>query len=270
MIQVRSGTAALIATALVTVVVSNLHAQSLKGSPESVDRMYSAAVQNGFEFLKTSASVNAAVNAGKLVRLTGNSDYELDAEVQYPFVMSEARLFVERLAEQYRAGCGERLVVTGGTRPLDMKLRNGSPLSVHPTGMAVDLRKANISGKCRKWLTENLLKLEKAGVLEATSESRPAHFHVAVFPATYANYVAALTNAANAQTQTQTRSTSSGPAESPDLALVSYLVRSGDSLWRIAMKHDTTVTAIQELNKLKTNTIHPGQVILVPKLNGSK
>jgi len=263
MIQVRSGTAALLATALVTIAVCNLDAQNLKGSAASVEKMYSAAVQNDFEFLKTSSSVSAAVTKGNLVRLSGNADYELDTEVQFPFLMSEVRTFVERLGYQYRAACGERLVVTGAARPLDMKLANGSEFSVHPTGMAVDLRRIGLSSKCLNWLRATLIALEKAGVLEATEERRPQHFHVAVFPTPYANYVAAQTRAVVAQSRP-----ASGPSDTQEAPVtVSYEVRSGDSLWRIAVRHDTTVKAIQDLNKMRSDTIFPGQVILVPTTN---
>jgi LysM repeat protein len=265
--HVRVGTGAFAAAALVTIVASNLDAQvSLKGSPASVERMYSVAVQSGFDFLKNSTAVNAAVSSGKLVRLTGNADYELDSEVQYPYLLSEARLFVERLGEQYRAACKNRLVVTGASRPLDMKLRNGSPLSVHPTGMAVDLRRANLPGKCLSWLKTTLLNLEKAGVIEVTEEKRPSHFHVAVFPASYANYVALQTGTVVATTQPRP---AGGPSESPPASTVSYQVRSGDSLWSIAGRYDTTVKALQDLNKMRSDTIYAGQVILVPAPNSN-
>lgn len=66
--------------------------------------------------------------------------------------------------------------------------------SVHPTGMAVDLRKSHVPA-CLHWLRSTLLSLEKAGVLEATEEFSPPHFHVAVFPTAYSRYVELLTRA---------------------------------------------------------------------------
>ena len=40
-----------------------------------------------------------------------------------------------------------------------------------------------------------------------------------------------------------------------------YIVQPGDSLSRIAFKTKTTVNKLIEINNLKSNTIHPGQVL---------
>jgi hypothetical protein len=53
-------------------------------------------------------------------------------------------------------------------------------MSVHPTGMAVDLRRP--SGRCLTWLRRTLLAAERRGAIEATEERHPPHFHVAVLP----------------------------------------------------------------------------------------
>lgn len=48
--------------------------------------------------------------------------------------------------------------------------------------------------------------------------------------------------------------------------LVVYKVRKGDSLWRIAQVHGTTVERIVELNGIPSNVrLKPGQELLVPK-----
>src|SRR5690606_31356593 len=67
--------------------------------------------------------------------------------------------------------------------------RNASPLSVHPAGMAVDLR-VSARPSCVRWLEGELLLLEAEGRLDATREYRPPHFHVAVFPEAFAEFVA--------------------------------------------------------------------------------
>lgn len=40
-----------------------------------------------------------------------------------------------------------------------------------------------------------------------------------------------------------------------------YEVQKGDSLWKIAQDHDTTVSSLMEINNLKSITIHPKQVL---------
>lgn len=46
-----------------------------------------------------------------------------------------------------------------------------------------------------------------------------------------------------------------------------YTVRKGDSLWSIAMRHNTSASAIKRINKLRTNRVYPGQVLrLTPRI----
>ncbi len=47
--------------------------------------------------------------------------------------------------------------------------------------------------------------------------------------------------------------------------LTEYVVRKGDSLWKIANRHKTTTKAIQSLNQLRTTRLTVGQVLLIPK-----
>jgi nucleoid-associated protein YgaU len=219
-----------------------LAAQSLRGSVSSVNRMYRQARAEDFSFFETPASVRRAVNKGLLVRLDDNADNFDIAEVGYPYVRKATLAFVDRLGAQYREGCGERLVVTSAVRPETRQPPNSTERSVHPTGMAIDLRKP--SGRsCLKWLREALLGLEKLGLVEATEEHSPAHFHVAVFLTPYSDYVAARTQAN---------------------AVATYVVRPGDTLWDIARDHDVTVKAIMGANSLDGATIQPGQELRIP------
>jgi hypothetical protein len=80
--------------------------------------------------------------------------------------------------------------VTSAIRPESTQPSNASPRSVHPTGIAVDLRRPD--GRCLTWLRGVLRSLEARGVIEATEEHWPAHFHVAVFGPRYQAYVASL------------------------------------------------------------------------------
>jgi len=157
-------------------------AQSLRGSHASVNLMYRRAVRGGLDFYETTSEVKRAVVRGELVRLNGNAHYVV-ANVRMPYVRPETKAFITDLALKYHRTCGVPMVVTSATRPMSRKLVNSSTLSVHPTGMAFDLRKP--TGKCRTWLRKTLLGVERRGVIEATEERRPPHFHVAVLPSPY-------------------------------------------------------------------------------------
>ena len=177
----------LLAAMLLLAVAPAVEAQSLRGSLASISRMYRQAVREKLHFYETSAGVRNAVRRGKLVRLrsTASVTYE---KVRWPYVQAETRTFAERLGAQYRAACGQRLVITSAVRPATRQPANASARTVHPTGMAIDLRKPK--GRCLRWLRATLLELEETGVIEATEEYGPPHFHVAVFPSPYERYLA--------------------------------------------------------------------------------
>ena len=233
--------AALLAATWNLVFVTSVHAQSLRGSSQSLDRQNRVAIQHDYTYITTPGQVTRFVQAGYLVRVPGNRDYRLHG-VAYPYARQEVALFLSRLGSQYRSACSEQLVVTSLTRPRTRQPRNASDRSVHPTGMAMDLRRPN-NGSCRSWLESVLLHLEGAGALEATRERRPPHYHVALFPKQYGAYV-------------ETRLASAAEAQ--------YFVRRGDSLWKIAQKHGTTVEQLRSANDLRGSRIYAGQVLTVP------
>jgi LysM repeat protein len=222
-------------------------AQSLMGSRASIDRMYSQARSHDVTFHRTAAGIRLAVDRGELVRLPGNADYRLH-DVSHPYVLPATRTFVERLAAQYRARCGERLVVTSAARPQSLRLANSTDRSVHPTGMAVDLRRPT-DPRCLAWLRETLLHLERAAVVEATEERRPPHFHVAVYPRPYRRYV-------------QGRGGRVAPAVAS--APATHRVRQGETLWSIARRHNTSVDRLRAANEVRGDRIVPGQVLVIP------
>jgi hypothetical protein len=162
---------------------------TLRGSRASMLRQNGIAKGEAYSFLRTPAQVRDYVERGNLVPLSGNNDYVVIAG--YPFARPVVRSFIERLSGDYRGACGERLVVTSLTRPSTRQPSNASPLSVHPAGMAVDLR-VSARSQCRSWLVSELLQLEDMGLLDATLEHRPPHFHVAVFPGPYQVYEQAI------------------------------------------------------------------------------
>lgn len=231
-----------------------LGAQSLGGSPASLDRQNRVADQHDYTFIRTGARVKYFAERGWLVPVRPNQDFELNG-VSYPYARPEVRLFVQRLAAQYRAACGERMVVTSLTRPTSRQPGNASARSVHPTGMALDIRYSR-SRACRQWLEGVLLDLEAASVLEATRERYPAHYHIAVFPQQYAAYVDAV------DTRDNTRIAESAPVET---TASPYEVRAGDSLWTIARQHGTTVEDLRISNNLRSSRIYAGQVLKVPR-----
>jgi LysM repeat protein len=241
--------------ALCLLAATPVQAQTLRGSPASVEKQYRVAKEHDFTFLRTSQQVRQFVDQGHLVHLPGNKDYTL-ARVSHPYARPEVKLFVERLSAQYRAACGEKLVVTSLTRPLNGQPSNASSRSVHPTGMALDLRVSQ-QPHCRSWLESTLLSLERRGVINATREHRPPHYHVSVFPRQYARYVASLGD--------QPVPSTPGAVPSARLAqAVEYRVRRGDSLWSIARRHGLDVDTIKTANRLNTTRIYAGQTLQIP------
>ncbi|HEX2191295.1 MAG TPA: DUF5715 family protein [Longimicrobiaceae bacterium] len=157
---------------------------TLRGSPESMARQHAVAREIGLRFVRTPAELRLLSRRGELVPVRGNADYELRTGMRDAVSRPELRGLVEHVAAGYRRACGERLVVTSLTRPSTRQPPNAHPLSVHPAGMAVDLRVSRRAA-CRNWLERTLLGLEEEGILDVTREQRPPHYHVAVFPAAY-------------------------------------------------------------------------------------
>jgi hypothetical protein len=163
---------------------------------------------------------------------------------------------VQRLAAQYHEACGERLVVTSATRPRSLRLRNSVAESVHPAGIAVDLRKPT-RGSCLRWLRQTLVDIEGEGVIEAIEERRPPHFHVAVFPAQYRRYVANQeSGGGDAKPSTRRASASSGRS--------TYRVRQGDTLTGISRRTGVSVTKLKSANDLRGSRLQVGQRLVIP------
>jgi hypothetical protein len=222
----------------------------------SVERMYDHAVNDGLAFYETSNAVQWAAARGELVQLRTDGGYDLH-RVAFPFVRPATLTFVERLAGEYQETCREEMVVTSGVRPESRQPRNSSVRSVHPTGMAVDLRKPH--GKCLTWLRRELLSMEGSGVIEATEEHHPAHFHVAVFGPEYQRYSGASPAFERPTAMIVAVAT---PAHAP--VARQYRVRAGDSLWSIAQEHATSVQELIAVNRLGHSKIRPGQTLVIP------
>jgi hypothetical protein len=168
----------------------SLIAAELNGSPASMVRQHAVAVEEDYSFLRTPADVKRFVDAGRLLPVKSTADYTLSG-VSYPYTRPEVLSFIEHFAASYRAATGSRLVVTSLTRPLSSQPANAHALSVHPAGMAVDLR-VPVDEDNRQFLERALLSMEKAGMLDVTREHHPSHFHIAVFAPRFEPYAALL------------------------------------------------------------------------------
>jgi hypothetical protein len=242
-------------TLLTCALAHSAAAQSLRGSRASLDRQNRVARQEDFTYIDTPNRLRFFADHGWLVRVRPNADFDLHA-VSFPYARPEVELFIRRLSGQYRRACGEPLVVTSLTRPTTRQPRNASSRSVHPTGMALDLR-YSWNRNCRRWLEGVLKDLEGGGILEATLERHPRHYHVALFPSPYAHYVARL-KARRAEAEQEVAE------EVAAAEALEYRVQRGDSLWRIARDHGISVDDLRSYNGIRGNRIVAGQVIDVP------
>lgn len=215
------------------------HAQSLRGSRSSIEKQNSLAVAYGFTFVQTAQQMSRMINNGQLVRVSSNRYMDLH-DVSYPYARNGVRLFVNRLSAQYYRACGEKLTVTSLSRPISQQPPNAASRSVHPAGMAVDLRIPS-KRQCRAWLERTLLSLEGKGVLDVTRERRPPHYHVAVYVETYENYVASMTGGTS-----------------------QYVVRRGDTLSKISNLTGASIAQIRSANGLRGDLIRVGQTLQIP------
>jgi LysM repeat protein len=248
--------------------------------------MYTRAVLNDLEFYRTSKGVYQSVRDGELVLISITMDLTLE-DVSYPFVLPRTRDVLNVFARKYREACGERLVVTSAARPRTEQPRNASPQSVHPTGMAIDFRRP--AEPCLSYMRRELVVLERQGILEATEERRPVHFHVAVLqrgkfaPAAPAIATATTPSSAPAAAQStvdaaadSTAATTIADSAAGSVAIAakpagaearakakSYTVRKGDNLSVIAKRFGLTVSRLKSLNGLKGSAIRPGQRLRV-------
>ena len=218
---------------------------SLRGSSASMLRQHDIALDEELTFYRTPQAVLAEVEAGTLTPLTGNDDYRV-ANVSFAYAVPEVRMFVERLASQYRNACGEPLVVTSLTRPKIRQPRNAHALSVHPAGMAVDLRVSK-RPSCRRWIEGTLLSLEQKELLDVTRERTPPHYHIAVFPSAYRAYV----NELEAQQPTPEIAPALAPADAVPAQTV--IVRTADfhqyGEWAVIVSTVSSLIALALLSR---------------------
>ena len=281
--RARRGFVALVASTCL-VVAPAIHAQragrqpeSLRGSKASVEKMYDFAQSHGYPFYLTPTTLDSAIAHGKLVPLMGDANYELTGGVGFSYATVEAREFITQFAPQYLAACGAPLTVTSAARPMSRQPRNANPHSVHPTGIAVDIRRP-YPGPCLTWVRNALAELEARGFVEATEEHHPVHLHLAVLRAPGTQLTLPdLTNGVrvarqglpvppNATTTANgdVRLTTAAVADSDARGRV-YLVRQGDTLWDVAQKTGVSVKALAKANhRSPTSVLQPGTALTLP------
>jgi nucleoid-associated protein YgaU len=146
---------------------------------------------------------------------------------------------------------------------------------VHPTGIAVDLRRPP-AGPCQTWVRNALAELENKGFIEATEERHPAHLHVAVL--TEPGRVATLppldlgTLANRTPAPAAPRAVSPLPAATRAVARQqsvtkerTYRVRAGDTLWDVAQKNGVSVRALARANhRSERSVLRPGVSLRIP------
>jgi hypothetical protein len=144
------------------------------------EQAYYYARAYGFDLTYSSDEFWAMVNRGMFVHIKSSPDIPLKVIFGTPFVLPSTARFTRRLAYAYsEGGCGD-LYVTGGGR--FRTFRNSSEFSVHPAGMAVDIRIRGLSEDCKQLLYRELYQAEADRVADVTEERWPAHLHVVVIP----------------------------------------------------------------------------------------
>jgi LysM repeat protein len=242
-------------------------AQTLKGSRTSIDKQYRTAMSYGLTFVKSASGLNSAIGANQLIRVTPDRYMDLH-DVSYPYAVPGTQLFLSRLSSQYYSMCNEKLTVTSLLRPRDRQPANSVAHSVHPTGMAVDLRIPK-TNKCRVWLENTLLSLERENVVDVTRERYPPHYHVAVYAEHYETRVATLTGSKLERSAVAADSTTVSKALPFGGVYQRYVVRKGDTLSEIAKRNGVQVAQLRAVNTLRGNLINVGQKLRIPSGSAS-
>ena len=279
--RARRGAVLLAAAASLLALAPHAHGQragrqpeALRGSKASVEKMYDFAQRYRYPFYLTPTTLDDAIAKGKLVPLTGDENYELTRGVGFSYATTEAREFITQFAPQYLAACGVPLTVTSAARPLSRQPRNANPHSVHPTGIAVDIRRP-YPGPCLTWVRNALAQLEQRGYVEATEEHHPVHLHIAVLRAPGARFTLPdLTNGVRVARQPTSPATTI-PTANGDVSLAAatndwartriYTVRDGDTLWDVAQKTGVSVNALARANdRSPRSVLRPGTTLKLP------
>ncbi len=214
-------------TLIILLLCINASGASLKGSKFAIKQAYNEAKRHNFSFLESENRLQWFVRQNLLVELVSEVNYVVvPMKLGRPYVRPAVRIFTQQSSRNLFAECGERLFITSALRFTTRQPKNSVPNSVHPTGMALDIKAP--SKKCREGFEAELLYLETKGLIQATKERWPVHYHVVVYPEQYSANIAL--HARNNKTQ--------------------YKVKKGDVLSIIAKRFGTTLTELVTLNGL--------------------
>lgn len=149
------------------------------GELSTSERQYLFAVANEFLFIENEAAYHRAIADGHLVRLQHPG---LTVAARRPYVLPATAAFIYRLTDDFNESGCTGLRVNDATRLVSERPRNGSVFSVHPAGMAADLRIINLSERCYQVLSHLLHQAEAEVRTDATREHYPPHYHIVVIP----------------------------------------------------------------------------------------
>jgi hypothetical protein len=155
--------------------------------------------------MKDSAMVQRFAQAGLLVRVPSQSRsyYTRYIPSKYRYLRPWSKLFLDRLAAQYRARYGKKLRVTSLVRTValqnSLRRRNGNAASPygprrssHLTGATLDISKNGMSSREIAWVRMVLHTLKQRGYVYAVEEFEQPTFHIMVYK-NYQEHVASLT-----------------------------------------------------------------------------
>lgn len=176
----------IVAVVLVLGITAEAVGQEIIGSPESITMQHSYAEKGHLSFMQSESDVKKSLRSRLLFPITLNPHVKLH-KVSFPYGLFTTQLFVDWFAKRHKNACGVGMTITSGTRPRNRQPSNAHKLSVHPTGMAVDIR-IPATEECEWWMMNETLWLESLGVIDVTREFYSPHFHIAVFPERFLEY----------------------------------------------------------------------------------
>lgn len=147
------------------------------GCQTTSEQQFQYALKQNLTPVTTAAEYADRIARGQFVRLEGP---HLLVLAKRPYALPSTVAFMMELSAAYHAtGCGQ-VIVKDAVRLVSERPPNGSIHSVHPSGMAVDIRVRYIKPACADWLRMYVRQKEAVGAVDATHELHPEHLHIVV------------------------------------------------------------------------------------------